>query len=431
MPKNKLRRVLARLPLIFFGVLVSLICCEVALRLLGYSFPEFYQIDNSRGYSLRPSMEGWYRKEGEAFVRINRDGLRDRDHARTKPAETFRIAVLGDSYAEALQVSQEQAFWSVLERQLQACESLVQAEKTVAPQHSGEPASARAKTVEVINFGVSGYSTAQELITLREQVWAYSPDLVLLTVTTNNDISDNSRDLKKTDEVPYFILQNSQLVLDDSFKDSRSFRLRQSFVNRFGRWIKDHSRVIQATIEGHRGFKVRLAAFRQRWRKTEAPPPESAGTTEPKLQNEEVGIDNLIYVESTNPTWANAWEVTEKLIEEIHNEVKAHGSQMILVTLSNPPQVMPNPEARQLFLKRVGARDLFYPDNRIRNLAMREGIEVITLALEMQAYADRQKVFLHGFGVNSGNGHWNAEGHRLAGELIARKLCENSRSAER
>ena len=42
----------------------------------------------------------------------------------------------------------------------------------------------------------------QEFLTLREKVWKYSPDLVMLAVTTNNDITDNSRALKKTDEIP-------------------------------------------------------------------------------------------------------------------------------------------------------------------------------------------------------------------------------------
>jgi len=110
--RKRKRRLLTRFSLILFGVFVGALTGEVALRLTGYSFPEFYQVDLSRGYALRPGMEGWYRKEGEAYVRINSDGLRDVEHAKEKPRDTIRIAVLGDSYSEAFQVSQEQAFWS-------------------------------------------------------------------------------------------------------------------------------------------------------------------------------------------------------------------------------------------------------------------------------------------------------------------------------
>src|SRR5437763_13084370 len=179
--KRSLRTWRRRLLLVLFGVVFGLALVEIGLRLIGFSYPEFYGADARRGYSLRPGMEGWYRKEGESYVRINSDGLRDREHAKAKPPNTIRIAVLGDSFVEALQVPYEQSFCAMLEQQLNSC-----------------PAAAGRK-FEVINFGVSGYGTAQELITQRNNVWQYSPDIVLLAVTTNNDITDNSREFKKTD----------------------------------------------------------------------------------------------------------------------------------------------------------------------------------------------------------------------------------------
>ena len=63
-----------------FGVLVGACAAEIGLRIVGFSYPQFYEIDSSLGYSLRPNIEGWYRKEGVSYVRINSDGLRDREH---------------------------------------------------------------------------------------------------------------------------------------------------------------------------------------------------------------------------------------------------------------------------------------------------------------------------------------------------------------
>src|SRR6185295_3673698 len=103
--------------------------------------------------------------------------------------------------------------------------------------------------IEVINFGVSGYGTTEELLTLREKVWKYSPDLVVLAVTTNNDITDNSRALKKTDDVPYFVYKDGELTLDDSFRASRSFRFGNSALGRFGHWWRTHSRLIEAVVQ--------------------------------------------------------------------------------------------------------------------------------------------------------------------------------------
>jgi hypothetical protein len=78
---------------------------------------------------------------------------------------------------------------------------------------------------------------------------------------------------------------------------------------------------------------------------------------------------------------------------------------------------------RQKFLQHIGAETILYPNLRLKALAEREQIDFLDLAAPMQVYADQNKVFLHGFGSDIGNGHWNASGHWLASELIAQKLC--------
>lgn len=410
---RRTKRILAKLALVLIGFLFGAVVAEIALRVVGYSYPEFYLLDQARGYALRPGVEGWYRKEGEAYIRINSDGLRDREHSITKPPDTIRIAVLGDSYPEALAVSEQEAFWSVMERELQKCNAFP------------------GKKVEILNFGVAGYGTAQELLTLREEVWKYSPDVVMLAITTNNDITDNSRVLKKTDEIPYFVYKDNRLTLDDSFKTSQAFIWRQSSISRFGRWLRDHSRLVQATVQSHHALKIRSASWRAREPQGAQPdrprPNEQEQTTQKQDQlsrSEELGADNLIYLEPGNAVWNDAWRVTEGLILEMRDEVKARGALFVVVTLSNGPQVLPKPNLREGFEKRFGITDIFYPDNRIKSVCMREGIPVITLAPELQKSAEDSEAFLHGFGENIGNGHWNAAGHRTAGELIAKKLCE-------
>jgi len=110
----------------------------------------------------------------------------------------------------------------------------------------------------------------------------------------------------------------------------------------------------------------------------------------------------------------------------MRDEVRAKGAKFLVVTLSNGAQVLPDPNARQQFEKRLGVSDLLYPDNRIRSFGEREGIVVLTLAPELQQYAERNQVFLHGFDKNIGNGHWNVTGNQVAGELLAKKICEGA-----
>ena len=393
-----------QLLLVLFGFFTGAVVSEVALRLAGYSFPEFYQPDESRGYSLRPGMQGWYRKEGGAYVTISSDGLRDREHTKAKPANTIRIAIVGDSYPEALPVPLEAAFWQVMENRLQEC------------------IAASGKNIEVINFGVSGYGTAQELLTIRKHVWEYQPDLILLAVTTNNDITDNSRALKRTDRVPYFVLRQGRLVLDDTYRHTRSFRFQHSTIAYVGRWFRDNLRLVQALGQAHGALRIRLASWRQ-LRVTEDRETQADGKSDLVARAAELGIDNLVYSEPQDQVWLEAWIVTENLIKLTQKEVAERGAKLIVATLSNAPQVIPDPNVRKRFSERFMVDDLFYPDHRIQALCKSEKIPVMVLAPELQLYAERNQVFLHGFGQNLGSGHWNVTGHRIAGELLAKKLC--------
>ncbi len=408
---SRKKKFFVKFTLLFISLVVGLTVTEIALRFINYSFPTFYSPDENRGYRLTPKIEGWYRKEGESYVRINSDGLRDIEHNKQKPANTLRIAVIGDSYAEALQVPLENAFWKIAEKRLQQCDAL------------------GGKSVEVINFGVSGYGTAQQLITLQKQVWDYSPDVVLLAVTTNNDISDNSRALKKTDEIPYFVYRDNKLEIDNSFRTNSAFRWRTSNLSKFGTWLRDNLRFVQLGHQAQYAIKNYLAKRRA----SAAPPEQTANQTNPEnaptpqnstTRAEDVGIDNLIYREPSDAIWQEAWRVTEGLLVEMRREVESKNAKFLVVTLSNGIQVFPEEAPRRAFLEKIGAIDIFYPDKRIKSLGEREKFTVYSLAPELQIFAEQNKVFLHGFGENAGNGHWNVEGHRVAGELVSQKLCE-------
>src|ERR1700752_2350071 len=103
------------------SVAIALVLGEVALRATGFAYPNFWEPDPLTGTKLRPGMEGWQRDEGKAYVKISSQGLRDVEPPVANPAGTYRIAILGDSYAEAMQVDEARAFWWLLPQRLQAC----------------------------------------------------------------------------------------------------------------------------------------------------------------------------------------------------------------------------------------------------------------------------------------------------------------------
>src|SRR5439155_8840003 len=90
--------------LLLFGLLISVLMAEGALRLVHFGFRSFAIPDDQVGYVLKPNAEGWFTTEGQSYVKINSQGLRDREHTLEKPANTLRVAILGDPFAEAMQL---------------------------------------------------------------------------------------------------------------------------------------------------------------------------------------------------------------------------------------------------------------------------------------------------------------------------------------
>lgn len=137
-----------------------------------------------------------------------------------------------------------------------------------------------------------------------------------------------------------------------------------------------------------------------------------------------------IYREPTDPDWHTAWWLTERLIQVMNDEVKARGVDFAVITLSNAAQVHPDPAVTNRLCERLVVLDLDYPDRRIELLGERGGFPVLNLAPPFRDHAREAKVYLHGFPPNLGSGHWNEQGHALAGRLIAEWLCERERSGK-
>ena len=305
---------------------------------------------------------------------------------------------------------------------------------------------------EVLNLGVAGYGTAQELLTLREEALAYDPDLVLLAVYTGNDVRNNLEALELDPARPYFVLPPGEgpadappdaaadarsLALDASFRDRRAYRVRTFPGAGLAYGLLRRSRVVQLAKRTASAAKERAAARAAEERAEEADEAALA----------ELGLDNAVYSPPQSPQWREAWRVTEALVLGMAGEARAAGAGFGLVTLSNGIQVHPEREVRRAFaarlgLERFGVRDLLYPDRRLARLAERHGIPHLTLAGPLRRLAERRGLYLHGFERPGGGdgaaapdvarwnqGHWNAAGHRAAGEAIAVWLCRGWRAA--
>ena len=384
------------LSLTLASVVFVLLGTEITLRALGISYPILYVIDADRGSALRPAAQGLWQKEGKAFIRINNDGLRDRDHEVGKSPGVIRIAVLGDSYAEAFQVDMEKTFWAIMENSLQSCKHL------------------RARKVEVINFGVSGYGTASELVTLRTRVWKYQPDIILLAFLTGNDVRNNLYALEKDRSRPYFSYDPEQKILTPTkLPGSDKLQYLREFKDALYPAMK-RSRVLQLISHAVDIYRQKQFVVQQ--------PQVTASIAE--NQGQKVDLDNMVYLKPTDALWKEAWNVTEAIIREMNREVAKRGAVLFIATLSNGIQVHPNRSVYVEFSNRNRVQDIFYPDKRIIALAKKERIPAVMLAPELRRYAEENNVCVHGFpNALPCDGHWNTHGHRVAGERIATEIC--------
>ena len=108
----------------------------------------------------------------------------------------------------------------------------------------------------------------------------------------------------------------------------------------------------------------------------------------------------------------------------MRDECRRRDTPFAIVTLTRAIQVTPVSEEKEKYLHQLGVKDLYYPERRLADFGKREGIPVLNLAPTMAEEAERRHVYFHAEGDSIGIGHWNEEGNRAAGTLIAAWLAE-------
>lgn len=381
---KKTRLIIINLSIVLLSILFSLVVCELGLRIFDYSAPIFRKTDSDLGWTLYPGIHGWHRKETKNYLRINdqrrNDGVLDSDKSTT----TIRIAIIGDSFAQSAEVPREKSFISLLESELNI--------------HIGS----HGKKLEVLNFGVVGYGATQQLLTLRKKVWRYDPDIVVLAVFIGNDVSDNHIALAESLKSirPYFRVKDGKLVRDPRYPDPNQIRKDQVVIE-----LVNHSRLLQLLKEvflRRNGWHMRM----------DGPPPRR----KPK-------IVDAVFSPPQTKEWSEAWNITEKLILTINDEVRDRSKEFFMLIIPEPIQVHPKSEVRNAFIEELGLENLFYPEIRLASLAKSNAIPFLSLTTELLSYGESNGVYLHGFeSSNLGSGHWNEVGHQVVSNLLASSL---------
>jgi hypothetical protein len=351
--------------------LFGLLLVEILLPLIGLGYARVWEPEPRLGWHLIPGARRLWTNEGRGLIEINSLGYRDRERQVEKDPKTFRIAVFGDSMTEAVQVNQDQTFCFLLEEQFRQ----------------------RGVRGEVLNFGVSGYSPIQELLLFKQEGPRFRPDLVIVAIFLDNDVSGVHPNLTVVrDSGPPFIT---------SAEDAIHF---------------DHSRAEQSFTHYHREPFYSLRKYSSIYRLI----------SDWRWRNREHGQDQnmsgngllqryLFYQTPHQPVWEEAWTIFERVLLEFAAE--AHRQQVKLVLLSVPAAQVVNRAAWQNILNQTPDMtrvewDLEGPERRLQNFTASHNIPLLQ---PYRAYQQATKSSPLFFGDV---GHMTSHGHQLMAQLL-------------
>jgi hypothetical protein len=392
-----MRKLLFRWITVGLALAGAVVVSEILLRVFDVRLAgSTYTLDRELGWGLRAGATAWHTDEGESWTQINRFGFRDRDRTPEKPPGVFRIAVLGDSYTEARGVEMHETFTALAEQQLKDCPGFE-------------------RGVEVLNFGVSGYGTGQELLALQKRVWQFDPDLIVVQFFAGNDLFNNYRKLNVSDAdiTPYFLLEGDRLKLDDSFRSLPQYEPFRFHLKRTMATVLNNSRFLLLVYQ----VRLKLAEMSQ----TEQLATRAAAPGGPPQRYQSFWW----YQPPEHPWMKEAWEITERLLIEMNRESLERNRTFWVLLTPTPEQILPTEQERQDFASRYGVEDLDYADKRVLDLAARKGFHCLNTTVELRSQAEANNEYLTGFAnTRLGTGHFNKAGHQAVARLLTREICD-------
>lgn len=375
-----MKRISQILFLILLGLVIGAGITEFTIRIFHLSSELQYEPNAYFGWGHTPGSSVRKRQQDRMVeVTISTSGLRDYDHEYAKPSDVFRILVLGDSFAEAVQVPLEDSFPRLLDQSLNA-----------------EPYQGRQR-VEVINAGTSGYGTDNELLFFRQEGKKYRPDLVLLEFCLCNDVRNNWYELENQDaggfRKPYFTPGPNGLVLNRF-----PFERETTWLTPVKSWLNRHMRLYPFLREA-RDRMMHLQGGM------------ASG----------IPLDYRVYLKEYPESWEVAWRVTRDLLRELNREVTASGSQLFVMMVPTRFQVRSDDwkQVLALYSDMQGKEwELDKPNRLLRDILEEEGISYVDLLQPFQKHASNSDVSTY----LASDGHWNVTGHQLAAKILTEEL---------
>jgi lysophospholipase L1-like esterase len=389
----------ATLSLVLVSFIFSAFLAEIILR-------KIYPIENTAslkyriphpvlGWTLEPGASYIHKKgsaEGEIQVNYNSAGMRDVSHSVENTSGAFRALILGDSFMEGYSVELKDSFQKQIE--------------FIAAKEGVE--------LEAINMGVGGYGTLQEFLMYKNFGIKYKPNVVLLGFFLGNDVRNNSLSLESIldNKNNGLYLKRGRPFLDSS--DERIWKTTQvDFEGGQRRYMSEleknktfirKSALIQLAFRAANNLDVKIKkAF-----------PDSKNNSESQSSREDKNLAKF----GTNycrelPIYTQAWATTKRILSRLKNEVENSGAILYVFSIPDRYEIIEK-KTKLKKSNRLMCWKEAPASKRLAGILNELDIGNINLLPHF-----RNKV---NDGPNSlyrrDDGHWNAEGHRIAAELV-------------
>ena len=375
---------IGRAVLAVVGLAMAALALEIGLRVLYPDVP-IIALDARLGSLARPNLDVRKTFGGhERVVRVttNASGLRGAELPTGKVRGVRRVLALGDSFTFGDAVEAEEAWPAQLEARLNRSDA--------------------AHRWQVINAGIPGHGTGQQLLLSGMLEERLRPDVVVLGFTVVNDVLDNlcveEASYTPKAAVPCFVLDGDRLRLIDPSASERvaprraRLRVVDFLAGEARRLTLGHPRLI--ALAGWSGMPV-----------------------------------DLPYVPATIASWYDpryaepGWRLTRRLLLGLRDELRARDVPLVILVIPAALQVDAGLQStlRALGQRHPAVRDFLAEPARPQRLVGEFCRDAGLPCLD----ARRGLVESEARGVRtyySIDNHWTPAAHALAADLVARRL---------
>lgn len=345
--------------LLLVTLIALVIAAEIALRIVYH--PEFLgsviRYDPLLGWSLEPnsSLVSVDSQRGFRYrIDVGAHGLRDREVPIEKPAGRKRVLILGDSFAFGVGLNNGERFSDLLGEMLP-------------------------DDVEVINAGVPGWGTDQEMLFYETTLRRLQPDVVVLEFTGQNDVVNNGlrSPLVEVGTKPRFVCAGDSLALELPTPPAKL-----SVASRAKRFLR----------------KSRLLLFVKR--RFEMRDYQHHAVEDPRFVTHGYEANRhlshwSVYDVRGGEAIDGAWCVTERLLARLAADCRQDSADLVVFAI--PCEVEVDEVWRAEMMQRTGVAaenmDFLLPYRRLAGICVSQGIEFRYPIDEFQSAKQKQPLY--------------------------------------